>query len=322
VNQSISKLVDNLPSSSMTVYMLRSLDFVVPGEWQNLVGFENTIRAVTGVTDKDVIEEIGERAIALYNDPKEVYQQTLWLYQTIDRADSAIGAAALANKVGEKISFLNFLNQLTPKADTVQAIDLSLKLVVELIAFCRLHGIPTSIEAFRTSLASYHNESIIRMATLVAVDGLIPLGPNFILKAQSILSQVNTSQLEGNATYQSISSAIPGGTTAGKLGFMGESFASVKGWMSNFVASRGLTPENVVTHLQQFMNIADSKLDYLAAFLDMSTNYYEHTGTQTVARNLILRAAEQTQGKGKGKDKKKKHKEKEKEKEKGKKKKD
>nr|WP_199306077.1 hypothetical protein [Coleofasciculus sp. FACHB-T130] len=296
----------------MTVYMLRSLDYVVPGEWQNLVGFENTIRAVTGVTDKGLIEEIGERAIALYNDPTQSYQQTLWLYQTIDRADSAIGAAALANKVGEKISFLNFLNQLTPKADTVQAIDLSLKLVVELIAFCRLHGIPTSIEAFRTSLGNYHNESIMRMAALVAVDGLIPLGPNFILKAQSILGQLNPSQLEGNTTYQSINTAIPGSTTAGKLGFIGESFALVNGWMNNFVASRGLTPENVVTHLQQFMNTADSKLDYLAAFLDMSTNYYEHTGTQTVARNLILRAAEET----KGKDKKKKHKEKEKKKDK------
>ncbi len=318
MSQSISKLVDNLPSTSMTVYMLRSLDFVVPGEWQNLVGFENTIRAVTGVTDRGEIEEIGQRAIALYNDPKEVYQQTLWLYQTIDRADNAIGAAALANKVGEKISFLSFLNQLTPKADTVQTIDLCLKLVVELIAFCRLHGLPTSIEAFRTSLANYHNESVMRMAALIAVDGLIPLGPNFILKAQSILSQVNTSQLEGNATYQSISSAIPGSTTAGKLGFMGESFASANGWMSNFVASRGLTPEKVVAHLQQVMNTTDSKLDYLAAFLDMSTNYYQHTGTQTVARNLILRAAEQT--KGKDKDKKKKYKEKEKEK--GKKKKD
>lgn len=312
MSQSISKLVDTLPSISMTVYMLQSLDFVVPGEWQNVVGFENTIRAVTGVTDKDLIEEIGERAIALYNDPTEVYQQTLWLYQTIDRADSAIGAAALANKVGEKISFLNFLNQLTPKPDTVQAIDLSLKLVVELIAFCRLHGIPTSIEAFRTSLGNYHNESIMRMAALVAVDGLIPLGPDFILKAQSILSQLNPSQLEGNTAYQSINTAIPGGTTAGKLGFIGESFVSVNGWMNNFVASRGLTPENVVTHLQQFMNTADSKLDYLAAFLDMSTNYYEHTGTQTVARNLILRAAEET----KGKDKKKKHKEKEKKKDK------
>ncbi|MBD1891020.1 hypothetical protein [Coleofasciculus sp. FACHB-SPT9] len=320
MSQSISKLVDTLPTSSMTVYMLRSLDYVVPGEWQNLVGFENTIRAVTGVTDKGLIEEIGERAIALYNDPTQSYQQTLWLYRTIDRADSAIGAAALANKVGEKISFLNFLNQLTPKADTVQAIDLSLKLVVELIAFCRLHGIPTSIEAFRTSLGNYHNESIMRMAALVAVDGLIPLGPNFILKAQSILSQVNPSQLEGNTTYQSINSAIPGGTTAGKLGFIGESFASVNGWMNNFVASRGLTQENVLGHLQQFMNTADSKLDYLAAFLDMSTNYYEYTGTQTVARNLILRAAEQTEGKAK--DKKKKHKEKEKEKKKDKKKKD
>ena len=318
MSQSISKLVDNLPSTSMTVYMLRSLDFVVPGEWQNLVGFENTIRAVTGVTDRGEIEEIGQRAIALYNDPKEVYQQTLWLYQTIDRADNAIGAAALANKVGEKISFLSFLNQLTPKADTVQTIDLCLKLVVELIAFCRLHGLPTSIEAFRASLANYHNESVMRMAALIAVDGLIPLGPNFVLKAQSILSQVNTSQLEGNPTYQSISSAIPGSTTAGRLGFMGESFASANGWMSNFVASRGLTPEKVVAHLQQVMNTTDSKLDYLAAFLDMSTNYYEHTGTQTVARNLILRAAEQT--KGKDKDKKKKYKEKEKEK--GKKKKD
>ena len=314
MSQSISRLVDNLPSSSLTVYMLRSLDFIVPGEWQNVVGFENTIRAVTGVTDKEVIEEIASRAIALFDDPKEVYQQTLWLYQTIDRADSAIGAAALANKVGEKISFLNFLNQLTPKPDTVQAIDLALKLVVELIAFCRLHGIPTSIEAFRASLTNYHNESIMRMATLVAVDGLIPLGPDFILKAQSTLSQVNTSQLEGNATYQSINGAIPGSSTAGKLNFIGESFGSVNGWMSNFVASRGLTPENVLAHLQQFMNTADSKLDYLAAFLDMSTNYYEHTGIQTVARNLILRAAEET--KGKGKEKKKKHKEKEKEKEK------
>lgn len=322
MSQSISKLVDNLPTSSMTVYLLRSLDFVVPGEWQNLVGFDNTIRAVTGITDKNQIEEIGERAIALYNDHKEVYQQILWLYQTIDRADSAIGAAALANKVGEKISFLSFLNQLTPKADTVQTIDLCLKLVVEVIAFSRLHGVPTSIETFRNSLANYHNESVMRMAALIAVDGLIPLGPNFILKAQSILGQLNTSQLEGNTTFQSISSTIPGNNTAGKLGFISESFASVKSWMNNFVISRRLTPETIVAHLQQFMTVADDRLDYLAAFLDMSTNYYEHTGTQTVARNLILRAAEQTNGKKLGKKKKDKEKEKGKDKEKGKKKKD
>ena len=86
--------------------------------------------------------------------------------------------------------------------------------------------------------------------------------------------------------------------------------------MNNFVTSRNLTPEKVLVHLQQFMNVADSKLDYVAAFLDMSTNYYEHTGTQTVARNLILRAAQETKGKGKDKDKKKKDKDKDKDKKK------
>ncbi len=322
MSQSITKLVDTLPTNSMTVYMLRSLDFIVPGEWQNLVGFDNTIRAVTGVTDRYLIEEIGDRAIALYNDPKQVYQQTLWLYQTVDRADSAIGAAALANKIGEKISFLGFLNKLTPKADTVQTIDLCLKLAVEVIAFSRLHGIPTSIEAFRTSLANYHNESVMRMAALIAVDGLIPLGSNFILKTQSILSQLQPSQLETNPTFQNLSSTIPGNNTVGKMSFIGQSFGSVQGWMNNFVTSRALTPDKVVSHLQQFMNVADSKLDYVAAFLDVSTNYYEHTGTQTVARNLILRAAEQVKVEGRDKKKKDKDKDKDRDKDKKKKKKD
>jgi len=39
------------------------------------------------------------------------------------------------------------------------------------------------------------------------------------------------------------------------------------------------------------VDIADDKLDYVAAFLDMTTNYFEHTGTQSVARRLIERAA-------------------------------
>jgi hypothetical protein len=60
--------------------------------------------------------------------------------------------------------------------------------------------------------------------------------------------------------------------------------------MTHFVTSKGLTPEKVVSNLQQFIEVSDDKLDYLGAFLDMSTNYYEHTGTQTLARRLIERA--------------------------------
>ncbi|OKH23929.1 hypothetical protein [Chroogloeocystis siderophila] len=291
MSKPIQKLVDDLPTNNLTVSMLRSLDFVIPGQWQNVTGFENTIRVVTGETDESLIQQIGERAIYLYNDRSQGYQRAMWLYQTVDSTDVALGTAALANKVGERIPLLGFLNRLTPKADKAQTIDLSLKLVAELVAFCYINGIPgDSIGDFVASLADYSGESLMRMVALVCVDGLIPLGPDFILKAQSVLNDTSPKEIEKNATFQRISDAIPGVTSLNKLLFIGESFDSVKGWMSGLVSSRNLTPQKVVSNLQQAIEVADDKLDYLAAFLDVATNYYEHTGTQTLARRLIERA--------------------------------
>lgn len=295
MSKSIIQLVDELPTNNLTVSMLRSLDFVAPGEWQNLVGFENTIRAVTGETDESIIQQVGDRAIYLYNDRSQGYQRAMWLYQTVDSTDKALGAAAFANKVGERIPLLGFLNKVTPKADKAQTIDLSLKLVAELVAFCQINGIPgDSIGDFVASLADYSGESLMRMVALVCIDGLIPLGPDFIQKVLSILNQTSPQELEKNTTFQNIHDAIPGNNSAGKLNFIGESFDSVKGWMSDLVISHQLTPQKVANRLQQFTQVADDKLDYLAAFLDVSTNYYEHTGTQTLARRLIERAVAET----------------------------
>ncbi|MEA5507472.1 hypothetical protein VB735_31145 [Halotia wernerae UHCC 0503] len=291
MSKSIFELVDQLPTSGLTISMLNSLDFVAPGEWQNTVGFVNTIKSVTGETDEDLIQQIGERAIYLYNDRSQGYQRAMWLYQTVDGTDKALGAAALANKVGEKIPLLGFLNSVTPKPDKAQTIDLSLKLVAELVAFCQINGIPgDSIGDFVASLGEYSGESLIRMVALVCVDGLIPLGPDFISKAVSALNQTNPQELENNSTFKGIKDAIPGNNASSKLNFIGESFDSVKGWMSGLVTNNNLTPQKVVSHLQGFVEIADDKLDYLAAFLDIATNYYEHTGTQTLARRLIERA--------------------------------
>ena len=287
----INELVDNLPKSNVTVYSLRALDSVVPGEWDNLVGFDETIRAITGESDRKTVQKIRDRALALYNDTSQGYQKAIWLYQVVDNADSALGAAAMANKIGEKIGFLSFLNKLTPKADTIQTIDLAIKLVVEVLAFSTINRVPlTNIGAFASGITKYHNESLIRMAALVCIDGLIPLGPDFIAKVQSTLGGLNPSILQQNATFQSIGNLIPGGSTGDKLGFINQSFSSVQGWMGNFVGSHHLTPQVVLGNLKQFIDIADDKLDYVAAFLDMTTNYYEHTGIQTVARSLIQRA--------------------------------
>ncbi|MEI1376185.1 hypothetical protein PQG02_24405 [Nostoc sp. UHCC 0926] len=291
MSKSIFELVDQLPTSGLTISMLNSLDFVAPGQWQNTVGFVNTIKTVTGEDDEDLIQQIGERAIYLFNDKSQGYQTALWLYQTVDGTDKALGAAALANKVGEKIPLLGFLNSVTPKPDKAQTIDLTLKLVAELVAFCQINGIPgDSIGDFVASLGEYSGESLIRMVALVCVDGLIPLGPDFISKAISGLNQTNPQELEQNSTFQNIKDVIPGNNAGSKLNFIGESFDSVKGWMSGIVSANNLTPHKVVSNLQSFVDIADDKLDYLAAFLDVATNYYEHTGTQTLAHRLIERA--------------------------------
>ncbi|EGJ31118.1 MULTISPECIES: hypothetical protein [Moorena] len=292
MSKAIFEIVDDLPTKNLTISALKSLDFVVPGEWENLVGFENTIRAITGEEDEEVIQEIGDRAVYLFNDRSQGYQRALWIYQTIDSTGTALGTAALANKVGEKIPLLGFLNRLTPKADKAQTIDLSIKVVGELIGFCQINGLPgDSIGDFVGALADYSGASIMRMAALVCFDGLIPLGPDFIMGVQSTLERLTPNELEESGSFKGIQDAIPGDDSEGKLNFIGQSFESVKGWMSDFVTDRGVTPEQIANNLQSFIEFSDDKLDYLAAFLDMSTNYYEHTGIQSLARSLIERAA-------------------------------
>jgi len=291
MSKSIFELVDQLPTGGTTVTALNALDFVIPGQWQNLTGFTNTIRAVTGETDEAMIQAIGERAVYLYNDESQGYQRAMWLYQTVDNAAGALGAAAMANKIGQDISFLGFLGNLTPKPEKVQSLDLCIKLVVELVAFCQINGIPgDSIGDFLGALGDYSGESLMRMAALVCFDGIIPLGPDFINVGLSTIQQTTPDDLQHNQSFKSVSSLIPGGNPAGQLGFITQSFDSVKGWMGDFVSSRNLTQDGLLSHVKQYVDISADKLDYVGAFLDVAVKYYTHTGTQTLARRLIERA--------------------------------
>lgn len=287
----IYQLVDSLPADGLTIRLLQALDFVIPGQWQNTVGFDKTMRAVTGESDPTLLYQVRERAVALYNDPKQGYQRAMWLFQTVDRTDKALGAAAVANTAGGKIGLLSFLSKITPKAETTQTIDLAVKLVVELATFTQINGLPgDSIGDFVKSLGAYEKESLMRMAALIAVDGMLPLGPNFIDKIGSSLGSLGPKNLESNETYQSVKSFIPGGSSGDQLGFIGKNFNAVRGWIEGFVHDHDLTIDKLANSLRSFADITDDKLDYVAGFLDMTTNYFEHTGTQSLARSLISRA--------------------------------
>lgn len=291
MSKAIYQLVNELPKNNITTLALKSLDKFVPGQWDNITNFEEMIRQVTGETDEDMIQKIGDRAVWLFNDKTQGYQNALWLYETVDKADYALGAAALANKMGEKIKLLGFLNRLTPNNEKAQAIDLAIKLVVEVVAFCQINGLPgDSIGDFVKALGEYEKEALIRMAALVCFDGLIPFGADFILHIESTLSNLSGKELNNNPGFSQVSRLIPGGNPAGQLQFIHDSFSAVKGWMTGFVASHSLNRNILLSNLHNFIEFSEDQFDYVAAFLDMSTNYFEHTGTQSIAKSLISRA--------------------------------
>ncbi|NET42714.1 hypothetical protein [Okeania sp. SIO2B3] len=292
MSDSIIELLDELPSDNLTVKTLNALDFVVPGEWENVVGFDKTIEVITGETDADRIMDIRNKAIELYNDADNGYQGAIWYYNLVDNVDGALAAAAMAEIVSEKIPFLSFLGNLTPKADTTQSVDLCLKIVAELIAYSKLNGLPIlNPGEFVTNLTEeYSGPSLMRMAALVCLDGLIPLGPDFLQKVQETLDGEGESAFADNAVFGAISDTIPGDD---KFGFISETFGAVQGWIDNLVGSVGLTPESIFDKIGGFIDFSDDALDVVAAFLDKTTNYFQHTGTQSVARKLIQRAAEE-----------------------------
>lgn len=289
MSASIVELVDNLPENNITVKVLKALDFIVPGQWENVVGFDNLITVVTGETDSEIIGKIRDQASALYDDKKQGYQTAIWLYQTIDNADKAVAAAALADKIGDTFSFIPFLDKLTPKADSVQSIDLKIKLVAELIAYSKLNGLTLNPITLVSSLKeNYQNEALMRMAALVAIDGVLPLGADFVSKIRQDLAEENMAE---NPGFAAVTQLLP--DDVDKKSFINESFDAIGGWMSNLTESAGLNRALLSDRFGSFIELADDKLDYVAAFLDASSNYFEHTGIQTVARKVILRAYEE-----------------------------
>ncbi|MBN1955925.1 MAG: hypothetical protein JW900_12875 [Anaerolineae bacterium] len=293
--KSIVELVDELPKKSITTYVLNALDFVVPGEWENVTGFEAILKSVMRDTDPVRLNRVKQRAIALYEDPASGYRKAIWVYKAVDAADVGLAATALADKVGQKVQFLSFLDRLTPKADITQTVDLAVKVGAEIVAFTLANGLPKDdIQGFADNLAHYAGASKMRMAALVCLDGLLPLGPDFARKSGEMLGSLRTSQLAQSATYQRLQTLLPGDSDTSRLRFLRSGLDSAQGWMNRLVTDRGLTPEKIVTSVRNVIDISDETLDYLSAFLDATTNYYEHTGIQAVTRHLIEDAAGST----------------------------
>ena len=121
--------------------------------------------------------------------------------------------------------------------------------MTEVVAFCKISGIPgDSLGDFLTALGDYGSESLIRMTALVCFDGIIPLGPEFSLKALNAIKGMGPSDIDDNPTFKGIKAEIPGKDNKGKLAFMTESFESTQGWMDRLVAEKGITQSRLLQY--------------------------------------------------------------------------
>lgn len=287
----IHEALASLPSSSMTTRLLSVLDTVVPGEWRNITSLEEMVRDVTGETDESLIQQVGERAIALYANPDNGYQRAVSIYRLVDDTGTLAGVAALANKTGDSFEWLSFLADVTPKADTTQAVDAALKLVAELAAFCYSAGIPgDSVGDFAASLGNAAKEDAIRLAAWVCFDGIIPLGPDFLGRAIEIVQGATDDLFGENGRFSRIARFLPGNSIADQKQLALSNLDAARSAVDGFVQGRGITREGIVERVKSVLEVADDRLDYVAAALDLTTSPFEHTGIQSVARRVVSRA--------------------------------
>ena len=291
----LDRELQQLSSGGMTVSLLKALDFVIPGDYNNSTNLRDMVRFVGNEPMAIRTQNIIKKTEEMYKND-EGAQRAVYLYKLTDKADKAVAAAALANKVGSRFKVLSFLSKYTPKADTVQTIDLCLKITVEALAYLSLHGI--SVEGVSdwakmiTQSDRYSNESALRLAGIIGFDGLVPLGPDFLGKVTDMANS-GGSAFKDNALFKQISGYIPGDGTEDKGAFIQEIVSKATSPIEDFVSKTGLTGDKVVSSVKSFTDVSDDALDYVAAFLDASTTYMTQTGVQSVARHLCQEAVEQ-----------------------------
>lgn len=287
-----------LPTDNITVKVLNALDTIVPGQWENIRSLDAMITRTTGLDGQGVKEDLRQQLAALNSQP---YERALWLFETIDKLDQVAAGAAVASKVTDLFGGLDFLKEFTPKAETTQALDAGLKLVVEVLALGLMKGLPKpSVEEmalFVAELSRYGKADVMRLTAWVVIDGLLPLGPDFMRHIIGAFDQASQSKLAGHSIFEAVADYLPGDSTAQKQAFVTKTLGATSDFIGSFVKEKGLSRQLIISKLSGVVDISDDTLDYVAAGLDASTSYFSHTGTQSVARVMVEQAFTQLQAK-------------------------
>ena len=125
---------------------------------------------------------------------------------------------------------------------------------------------------------------------MMAFDCVLPLGPDFLSKLTDTIGNLSDGLLGGNSRFSRIASFLPTGDLFASKKLVMDNFEATKGVLDRFASGKGITQNSVFDGIKGVLGVADSKLDYVAAGIDLVSNHFEHTGIQSVARRVISRA--------------------------------
>jgi hypothetical protein len=288
----ILERLDRLPKRNLTVLALKGIGTLVPGGWRNLTSADELIAAVVGSNDLTLIAQVRRRADDLSRARHEGYSRAMSLYDAVNRSQKAAGGLRVLANVAGGLPLVKQMAKLTPASDTLQAVDLSLKVGAEMLAFTQVNGLPgDSFGDFAASLSEYAGEASVRMAALVCFDALLPLGDQALHRLDDLLSQVAPRQLRDLPAYAGMAPLIPGRGDEAHLNFLRQGVDTWLGWAGGFVGGLGLTGQKAVRALESTLGPWQGGFEQLASFLDAFTDTYQHTGVQAIARRLVERAA-------------------------------
>jgi hypothetical protein len=284
--------LDRLPRRDLTVLALKGISTLVPGDWQNITSANALIASVMGSDDPALIAQVRERADTLSRARHEGYGRALSLYDAVNRSQKAAGGLRLLANVGGVLPLIKRVAKLTPTSDSLQAVDLGLKVAAEMLAFTQVNGLPgDSFAEFGASLKEYAGEARVRMAALICFDALLPLGDQALQRLDDLLGQVGQKELRLSPAYAGMAAMIPGRGDAAHLSFLRRGVDQWLGWAGGYASSLGLSGQKAVRALETTLGPWQGGFEQLATFLDAFTDTYQHTGVQAVARRLVERAA-------------------------------
>lgn len=283
--------LERLPRRNLTVLALKGIGSLAGG-WQNITSADALISDVLGTSDPALLAQVRARADALSRARHEGYGRALSLYDAVNRSQKASGGLRVLANVTGGLPLVKQMARIVQPSDTLQAVDLSLKVAAEMLAFTQVNGLPgNSFADFAAALQDYAGEAKVRMAALVCFDALLPLGDQALERLEDLLAGVSGRDLRQLPAYGAMAGLLPGRGDEAHLSFLRQGVGTWLGWAGGFIGSLALTGQRAVHALESTLGPWQGSFEGLAAFLDAFTDTYQHTGVQAVARRLVERAA-------------------------------